>query len=978
MASDGLHGLGRRSALGLAGAGVSGVATILTIVIASRSLSLTGLGQFFVATAVFAIAQGFCSLGIDSGLQYWLPTLSPQGGRRLLRSTLPLAGVIGCAGAVLCWVGARPFAHLLSEDGRSGSTSLLRATALLIPFAGFYEVVFGALRACDRVKQAVMLDRVARPSAQVIAMLGVWVLGGSATQMLFAWSVPFVATACYAGYLVAQPAAVSKLNGELELVSPREFWKYTTPRIPARAAQVLTQRVDVVLIGILGSVRDAGIYGAVSRCMIAGVFVATAVQQVVQPRLRRLVVKGDTDGVKTMYGASTTWLVIATWPFYLLMAIFAPIVLKIFGTRFESGHVALTILCLTMLVASACGSVDVVLLMIGKSWISTVNILAALALNIILNLLLIPHFGMTGAAIAWSAAILTTNLAPLIQVARHGIHPGGVPLSTAMVVTSAGVGLPLLIGRLLGGLRISAFATSIVAALFIFGVVVTLTRHKLLLDRFFSDLSVRESRPLALTSIQKNSSSPRALRRRMSEYQQHLTSGSDGAGIDLLSILRRQIRVLAICAGLGLLAALALIFTSNPQFHSEAKVQILPLKGDVAPGGGLGRTVPVETQAVVAKSTKVIAVVAESLGLPTSRVQKSVSAEPAPTGDILLLGYSDDDAQVAYKGAKTFADEYLKQREANGLALIDTTRSTLEDNITRLQTELDGLAVKINEIKAIDPNGTSVELQSLLQVQDLTIRQNQTAKESLAALKTSLEPGRIVNEPVVPNKRDGLSKPLTLAGGLMAGLLAGLALALVRDRKDDRYRSAADLGSLGIAEIGRVPYFSRAQLIGMASETPERRAYSGLLIQVCFLSGLPGGAFKSLQLLAVESKTLPASAARNLADALTFEAAEGGTAMAVLPTSTDTGAPSMDTGSLWEAVPLAITDLAAEHDIVMAISPPLDKSMNGVAVASLVDRTILLVSQNTPMAEIRSAMDGMRTSKSVSIVVVTGVARAVR
>ena len=65
--------------------------------------------------------------------------------------------------------------------------------------------------------------------------------------------------------------------------------------------------------------------------MIAGVFVATAVQQMVQPRLRRLIVRGDSAAVKEMYGASTTWLVIATWPAYLAMAIFAPLVLRAFG-----------------------------------------------------------------------------------------------------------------------------------------------------------------------------------------------------------------------------------------------------------------------------------------------------------------------------------------------------------------------------------------------------------------------------------------------------------------------------------------------------------------------------------------------------------------------------------------------------------------------------------------------------------------------
>ena len=58
----------------------------------------------------------------------------------------------------------------------------------------------------------------------------------------------------------------------------------------------------MILLAALASVEDAGVYGTVSRCMIAGVFVATAVQQVVQPRLRNVLKKINlslTENAKT-------------------------------------------------------------------------------------------------------------------------------------------------------------------------------------------------------------------------------------------------------------------------------------------------------------------------------------------------------------------------------------------------------------------------------------------------------------------------------------------------------------------------------------------------------------------------------------------------------------------------------------------------------------------------------------------------------
>ena len=489
---DGLSGLGRRSALGLAGAAVSGAATIGTILVANRSLGDEALGEFFVAITVFALAQGICSLGIDGGLQFWIPSLRPGAARRLVRRSILTVGAMGVLAALVVFALASWFADLVAEDGAGDAAHLLRAVAIMLPFAGMYEAAFGALRSCDRILHSVVLDRFLRPLAQVTSMVIVAALDGGTMAMTFAFTVPIAVSVVLAIAIATRRSAVARLPGAREHLATSEFWRYTMPRAVARIAQVLTQRVDVLLLAALGSVADVGVYGTLSRCMIAGVFVATAVSQMVQPRLRRLIVRNETDAVKSMYGASTTWLVLATWPAYLAMAIFSPLVLRAFGGEAVRGQHALMLLCLTMLVASACGLVDVVLLMLGRSWLSTINVLAVLALNAVLNLTLIPAFGMNGAAIAWSVAILTTNVVPLLQVARSGLHPGGVPLFTAMSVGAIAFGVPLLLGRLVGGATLATFVAAFAVALLTYVAVIWKLRRRVLLHRFFGDFTRKQ------------------------------------------------------------------------------------------------------------------------------------------------------------------------------------------------------------------------------------------------------------------------------------------------------------------------------------------------------------------------------------------------------------------------------------------------------------------------------------------------------
>ena len=91
----------------------------------------------------------------------------------------------------------------------------------------------------------------------------------------------------------------------------------------------------------------------------------------------------------------------------------------VFGDGYDVASDVVLILSLTMLLATACGPVDSVLLMAGHSWLSLVNSTVTLAVNVGLNLVLIPLYGIRGAAIAWSVAIVVRNLLPLVQVRRH-------------------------------------------------------------------------------------------------------------------------------------------------------------------------------------------------------------------------------------------------------------------------------------------------------------------------------------------------------------------------------------------------------------------------------------------------------------------------------------------------------------------------------------------------------------------------------
>src|SRR5207245_8517272 len=143
---------------------------------------------------------------------------------------------------------------------------------------------------------------------------------------------------------------------------------------------------------------------------------------------------------------------VPAWPVYIGLAIFSPFLLSLFGHDFRSGHTALTILACWMLVDMATGPVTVVLLMSGKSLWNLVNTTTSLTVNIVLNVLLIPKYGMTGAAIAWTASIVVNNVAPIIEIwVFMRLHPlsVGSPIVALSALTCYG-GLGLAVRHWLG------------------------------------------------------------------------------------------------------------------------------------------------------------------------------------------------------------------------------------------------------------------------------------------------------------------------------------------------------------------------------------------------------------------------------------------------------------------------------------------------------------------------------------------------
>lgn len=424
--------LARGSALNLVGAVISGFAGLALVVVATRALGLDEAGRFFTVTSVFLVLQTVGRLGADLGLVYFLARFRALGKEEQVGACLRAA--FGPVLLVACLLGgclalaADPLARWALGDDGGGAVTMIRLLAVLLPLAACYDLLLAISRGYSRMRPTVVLEKIGRPLLQLTAMIVTALLGGGPVALAVAWGAPYLpfALLAFRSARRALPAEHRSMRSDRRITFGTSFWRFTGPRAIASCAQILLQRLDIIIVAALRGPADAAIYAAATRFLVAGQLGNQAISTAIQPRLSGLLALRDMVRAGRLYQTSTAWLVAISWPIFGLAAAFAPWLLGLFGDGYEAGSTVVVILSVAMLVATACGVVSIVLIMAGRTVWNLWNTLVALVLNIGLDLVLVPSFGIAGAAIGWAVALLAANLLPLVQVwSSEQLHPFG-------------------------------------------------------------------------------------------------------------------------------------------------------------------------------------------------------------------------------------------------------------------------------------------------------------------------------------------------------------------------------------------------------------------------------------------------------------------------------------------------------------------------------------------------------------------------
>lgn len=432
---------GAATGLSMVGAVATMVANFGIAAIAARE-SLAFAGVFFSVTALVSIVGNGSSLGAQTGFVFFAPKGMDEDGNATnmrpildvaIRPVIVLSVILG----LLTFFLAPQIAGLIGDENSGAREAMLRTAAPSIPAWSLLLVMLGVTRSLGSVIPHVLINQVFRPLAQLLSLLAVFLLTDDLlTQgalVGLTWSIPLIASLTIAT-VTAVKMGVLTSNGE-EAVTRKKFWDYTRPRAASVALQGLLERVDQILIAAIAGDVLAGIYGSVTRFITAGNYMVFSITQATSPALRRAIAAKDMIKAQKLIQQIGSWMILATVPYFVLLAFKAEGVASLLDSEVAMGATALTVLAVGMTISPLAGPVDITLLMLGRSKRSLLTTAIAVVIDIVLTFALVPSFELVGAAIAWVTAVTVQNvLNSYFVYSKSGLKSfGKAPLMAALI-----------------------------------------------------------------------------------------------------------------------------------------------------------------------------------------------------------------------------------------------------------------------------------------------------------------------------------------------------------------------------------------------------------------------------------------------------------------------------------------------------------------------------------------------------------------
>jgi len=377
-------------------------------------------GQITVATQLAFVVGAATRFGMDMAAvrRVAIEVGKGEGGRAraVVRIAVVIALAVSAIVALVAFLFAGPIGTLMGAPGGA-----YRAAAVSLVFVAIAQVYLGGSRGLKIMKHTLYAYWIGQSISWIAFTLVGWAVSGKTVAVtVLAYAASWIFATGVAWFFWRKESGRFAAQLPAEPGEARALVRYGAPRAPAALLSQALFYTDLFVLSIKLPAGDPSlsVYAASVRVSQALVLFLTAVSYMFSPFVADLHERGERQRLNDLFKSITRWTLALTVPLLLLFMIAPGPVLRLFGSDYDAGTAWLRILLIGQAVNVSVGAAGFILIMVGRTTWDLAVYASSFVLDLAMALLLVPHLGPKGAAIAQATTLVFSNTLRLYLVWR--------------------------------------------------------------------------------------------------------------------------------------------------------------------------------------------------------------------------------------------------------------------------------------------------------------------------------------------------------------------------------------------------------------------------------------------------------------------------------------------------------------------------------------------------------------------------------
>lgn len=386
----------------------------------ARFLGPAGYGLISLGIMFLGIGTTISLLGLQTTLKRYIPQYRVNNEESKITGLVSFVTIVSLCVSIIFTVLVFLFSESISVGlfHNENFTQVLRIFSLGVPLAVLERLLREIFLGFKKVKYGVLTRTLSENVFVLVLAALVILLGGSLLEISFSYIFSlFLGTII--GVILLEVKTFT-MGRPKKFLDKKKVLLFSIPLFVSSSIGLVLSWSDSFMIAVFMPANQVGLYNAAYPIgMTIGIFVP-AFGSIFVPITSEFYAKREKQKIEELFDAIKRWLFLITFPLLVFILFFSrDILLLVFGSRYTSAwNVLITISLGSFFICLVGTTTELLQVFENVKTLLLFNSTGA-GMNIILNLIFIPKWGIEGAAFAYTISIIYVNIALLIKCKGH-------------------------------------------------------------------------------------------------------------------------------------------------------------------------------------------------------------------------------------------------------------------------------------------------------------------------------------------------------------------------------------------------------------------------------------------------------------------------------------------------------------------------------------------------------------------------------